>query len=227
MANKVLVSTLCITILFLATGALQLALSLTAQSQIRGSGSGSRDGRQTIRLLLYDTFPLTAGIIHGVLILASAAFALVGLTSPLRGWLKTGGYLVALCGCFSLCLGVYLWVMTLRLRDGFFGTYLELRPDAQSLVQQSFQCCGYYNASTPAFITDPLCSSPAAAALVRGCSTAISNFGNNLIEDLFTALFGMVGLDAVLILAIACLLKERKERERYRHIDEKSGVRTF
>jgi hypothetical protein len=33
------------------------------------------------------------------------------------------------------------------------------------------------------------------------------------------------GVDAVLILATACLLKDRKERERYRHIDEKSGYR--
>lgn len=31
------------------------------------------------------------------------------------------------------------------------------------------------------------------------------------------------GIDVVLIMAIACLLKDRKERERYRHIDEKSG----
>jgi hypothetical protein len=33
------------------------------------------------------------------------------------------------------------------------------------------------------------------------------------------------GVDAILILCIACLAKDRKERERYRHIDEKSGYR--
>ncbi|KAH7037567.1 tetraspanin [Microdochium trichocladiopsis] len=42
---------------------------------------------------------------------------------------------------------------------------------------------------------------------------------------IFTAVFGMVGLDAIFIMALACLLKDRKERERYRHIDEKSGAR--
>ncbi|KAG5913415.1 hypothetical protein E4U53_004875, partial [Claviceps sorghi] len=90
-----------------------------------------------------------------------------------------------------------------------------------------FQCCGYHNATTPAFITDPVCSSPAAAALLRGCGTAISDFGNIFLDYFFTSLFGMVGLDAILVLAIACLLKDRKERERYRYIDEKSGFRTF
>jgi hypothetical protein len=56
-----------------------------------------------------------------------------------------------------------------------------------------------------------------------GCSTPINNFSNIFIDDIFTALFGMVGADAILILSIACLLKDRKERERFRVIDKKSG----
>lgn len=44
-------------------------------------------------------------------------------------------------------------------------------------------------------------------------------------DNIFTAMFGMVGIDVVLIMSIACLLKDRKERERYRDIDEKSGAR--
>ncbi|KAG5912729.1 hypothetical protein E4U42_001943, partial [Claviceps africana] len=103
-----------------------------------------------------------------------------------------GGYLVTLCALFSLCLGVYLWVMTLRLKDGFLATYLDLEPWEQSLLQQTFQCCGYHNATTPAFITDSVCSSPAAAALLRGCGTAISDFGNIFLDYFFTSLFGMV-----------------------------------
>lgn len=79
-----------------------------------------------------------------------------------------------------------------------------------------------------------------------GCSPALTSFSNIFIDDIFTAVFGMVGMwfyhrletsvksssantfqgiDVVLIMAIACLLKDRKERERYRHIDEKSGYR--
>jgi hypothetical protein len=33
-----------------------------------------------------------------------------------------------------------------------------------------------------------------------------------------------VGIDVALVLAIAMLLKDRKEKERYRHIDMKTGA---
>ncbi|QPH18839.1 hypothetical protein C2857_003939 [Epichloe festucae Fl1] len=224
MANNVFITTLGINILFLATGALQLGFSLIAKSQI---GNQPKGGHEAILTLLFGMFPLTAGIVNGAFILATFAFTLLGLMSPMRAWLKAGGYMIVICGLFTLCLGVYLWVMTLRIKDGFFATYLVLKPDVQSLIQQSFQCCGYYNATTPAFITDPACPSPAAAALVRGCGSAISSFSNLSIDNVFTTLFGMVGVDAILILSIACLLKDRKERERYRNIDEKSGYRTI
>lgn len=47
----------------------------------------------------------------------------------------------------------------------------------------------------PAFVTNPTCPSPAAAALLRGCKTAISAFGNTEIDQIFTAVFGVVGKD--------------------------------
>ncbi|KAK2598918.1 hypothetical protein QQS21_005596 [Conoideocrella luteorostrata] len=224
MANQVFTTTLGITMLFLITGAMQLGFSIVVQSQMNDK---PQDGYQAVRNLLYQTFPLTAGIANGAIVIATAAFTVLSLMSPIRSWLKTGGYLITFCGVFTLILGVYLWVLTLKLKDDFFATFLQQPPHVQSLIQQSFQCCGYYNATTPAFITDPTCPSPAAAALIRGCGTAISSSSNIFIDNIFTALFGMVGVDAILILSIACLLKDRKERERYRHIDEKSGYRTI
>ncbi|KAG6139257.1 hypothetical protein E4U24_007390 [Claviceps purpurea] len=224
-ANIILGTTLGIITLFSATGVLLIIFSYLAKSQI---GNTARDGHEVIRLSLYETFPLAAGFANGGLVLAASVVVLLGVVfAGRRRWLQMGGYLVIVCGVYSLCLGVYLWVMTLKLKRNFFGTYLGLRPSEQALVQESFQCCGYYNATTPAFVTDAFCSSPAAAALIHGCGAGISSYGNLHIGNFFTALFGMVGVDAVLILSIACLLKDRKERERYRHIDEKSGFRTF
>jgi hypothetical protein len=43
----------------------------------------------------------------------------------------------------------------------------------------------------------------------------------------FTAVFGIVGIDVLAVLAIAMLLKDRKEKERYRHIDEKLGLKDY
>lgn len=33
----------------------------------------------------------------------------------------------------------------------------------------------------------------------------------------------MLGIDGLLVIATACLLKDRKEQERFRHIDQKTG----
>jgi hypothetical protein len=40
---------------------------------------------------------------------------------------------------------------------------------------------------------DTVCSSPASAALLRGCATSISSFANLHIDGIFTVLFGIVG----------------------------------
>lgn len=90
-----------------------------------------------------------------------------------------------------------------------------------------FNCCGFLNSTSPAFVTDAQCPSPAAAALQPGCAASIGLFGNVFIDDIFTAVFGMVGVDVVFVMAATCLIKERRERERFRHIDEKTGASTF
>jgi hypothetical protein len=87
-----------------------------------------------------------------------------------------------------------------------------------------FNCCGFLNSTSPAFVTDATCPSPATAALLKGCSIALTSFANVFVDNIFTAVFGMVGIDVALIMCIACVLKDRKERERFRHIDEKRGT---
>ncbi|POR32560.1 Uncharacterized protein TPAR_07236, partial [Tolypocladium paradoxum] len=222
MANKILLVALAAHVVFFATGGLVLGFSVVARSRM---DNAPKDGQDAVRHLLFKNFPFTAGIVNAAFILAAFVFTLPGLISPVRGWLKVGGYMITFCGLFTLCVGVHLWVMTLRVQESFFPTFLAQDPAVHQMIQKSFGCCGYFNHTTPAFVTDATCPSPAAAALTRGCATAISGFSNVFIDRLFTAVFGMVGVDTVLILAIACLLKDRKERERYRDIDEKTGYR--
>lgn len=51
-----------------------------------------------------------------------------------------------------------------------------------------------------------------------------SNFANSFLDLIFTALFGVVGLDVAFLLSVVVVLKNRAEKERYRHIDEKNGI---
>lgn len=134
MPDKVLLTTLAINVIFLATGAIQLGFCLIVQGLI---GKATTDGREAVRHLLYAEFPLTAGIANASIILATFVFTLPGLVSKGRSWLKISGYLISICAVFTLCLGVVLWVMTLQIKNHFFPTYLDQEASIQSAIQTS------------------------------------------------------------------------------------------
>lgn len=222
--SKVLLAYVVADGLFLLMGIFMIAFSVIVQNI---QFEIPTEGHQAARNLLYQRFPITAGIVNAVFIFVTFLFTIPGVITPARGWLKMGGWMTTVCGLFSLILGLYLWILTLKTKEDFALLYFQQTPEIQQLMQSAFQCCGYFNSTSPAFITDDICSSPAAAALMRPCATPIASFANILVDNIFTAVFGMVGIDVVLIMATACLLKERKERERFRHIDLKSGVVGF
>ncbi|KAJ4298568.1 hypothetical protein N0V88_003598 [Collariella sp. IMI 366227] len=158
------------------------------------------NGKQAARNLFYQQFPLTAGIVNAVFIFATFLVTLPGLATSSRKWLKLAGYMSVVCALYTMVLGLILWLQTLKIRGDFAPLFAAQSDEVKSLMQTT-----------------------AAAAVMRGCATPISSFANVFLDNIFTALFGVVGFDVVFIMATACLLKERKERERFRHIDEKNG----
>lgn len=137
MVNKVFVATCIADALFLAAGVLELVFSLVVQSQMDNAPT---DGEDATRNLLYQRFPLTAGIVNAVFILIAFVVTLPGLVMPARSFLKTAGYMVTFCGIFTMCVGVFLWVMTLRIKETFFDIYIAQEPAVQSLIQSSVSC---------------------------------------------------------------------------------------
>lgn len=110
---------------------------------------------------------------------------------------------------------------------------------------RQFDCCGYYNSTSPPFVNDATCSTPLIAAEKEGCVGPFSSFVNSTLDAIFTAIFGIVGmyldsilfvrirlicyvaLDMILLIAVAVVSKDRKERERYRLIDAKVGLQAI
>ncbi|KAH8907895.1 hypothetical protein BR93DRAFT_572835 [Coniochaeta sp. PMI_546] len=221
MRDKVLLSYIVVDGIFVATGAIMLGFCVIIQNLMFETPT---TGDQAARDLLYQQFPLTAGIVNSVLIFVTFLITIPGIVMPTRSWLKFGVYMTVVSAIFSMVLGLWLWIMTLKTKESFQLLWIAQPAAVQDLMQTQFQCCGYLNSTSPAFVTDATCPSPAAAALMKGCSAPITSFVNVFIDDIFTAVFGMVGIDAVFIVTAACLLKDRKERERFRHIDEKSGT---
>jgi len=220
MVNKILASFVLADFLFAVGGAIMLGFAVIVQQTCFNAPT---EGVEAARNLLYREFPFNVGIANAVLTFIIFVFTLPGLATGSRGWLKVAGYLIVFNALFTLGIGLNLWTTTLKMRERFNTIWIAQTPEVQSLMQVSFACCGFTNSTSPAFVTDPTCPSPASAALMRGCGSPLVAFGNTEIDTIFTAVFGMVGLDALLIMALACLLKDRKERDRYRHIDEKRG----
>lgn len=99
-----------------------------------------------------------------------------------------------------------------------------MQPIRTMLTESQFDCCGYVNSTTPPFVQDSTCLNTLVAAQKGGCIAKFSSFANKYLDQIFTAAFGIVGIDFILVLCVAMVLKHRQEQERYRHIDEKNGV---
>lgn len=134
MVNKIFLATVIADVLFFASGILELSFCLVVRSQMDNTPS---DGQEATRNLLHQRFPLTAGIVNAAFILVTFVATLPGLFMPTRGVLKIGGYMVTFCAIFTMCVGVFLWVMTLKIREEFSGIYLAQDASVQSLIQTS------------------------------------------------------------------------------------------
>jgi len=210
--------------LFLATGALLLGYSLIEESNMKQTPTVGN----VVRNLLLIYSPNTAGIVNAGFIFFGFVVSIPGLILPsTRGWLKFFGAMVVINALFTMIMGLVIWFHTLKTRSEFSGVYAALPASSQSLMQQALDCCGYENSTSPMFITDNVCTSAAVAAMKGGCISPFSSKANVILDQIFTAAFGIVGVDAVTFLSILMLLQDRKEQERYRHIDEKNGNNAF
>jgi len=210
--------------LFLATGALLLAYALVQQSELAEVATKGN----VVRNLLLIYSPSVAAIVNAGFVFFTFVVSIPGLILPsTRGWLKLLGFLVVANALFTLIIGLDIWFHTLKTRSEFSSIYTALPSTSQSMIQQSLDCCGYENSTSPLFITDAVCSSATTAAMKGGCISPFSSEANLVLDQIFTAAFAIVGIDATLFLALLMLLQDRKEKERYRHIDEKNGSGGF
>ena len=137
-----------------------------------------------------------------------------------RTYLKAHAVGVVIAALLTLVIGLDIWFSTLRTKKNLLPIWNASTPAMKIMLQQKFQCCGYSNLSL--FVKDPhTCVSAAAAAKLGPCVTPFSVYANRFLDVVFTAFFGFVAVDMMLLLAALCLIKDRKEKERYRLIDLK------
>jgi len=218
--NKLMFSFLGVNFLFLVCAGLLLGFCLISEQQERGT--------KTVANVAYDILltecPLTAGVVNAIFMFLTFIISLPALALPTnRGWLKLQGWLLVFNSFFTLVLGLFIWFDTLQTRKNLSVIWGAQSTDVQSLLQERFQCCGYMNSMTPPFIVDSVCTDAFSASQKQGCVGPFSAFANVYLDLIFTAAFGIVGVDVLLLLCVVMVLKYRAELERYRHIDEKTG----
>jgi len=224
MRDNILLTYVLMDILFVVCGGLLIIFALTTQAEIGETPTLSNVARD----LLLNTCPLQAAIGNAVLVFVTFLVSVPAMVMPMtRGWLKFHGYMTVVCAIFTMVIGLTIWFETLKTRKNLSIVYAAQPLTTQSLIQQKFNCCGYANSTSPPFAIDATCPNAAAAAQQVGCVSPFASFGNNFLDLVFTGAFGIVGVDVALILATAMLLKDRKEKERYRHIDQKNGAGAF
>lgn len=207
--------------LFLGTGIMIAIATVLWMREMSSAPTTS----SVARLILISHFPMQALLANAIMIFVTAINSIPAMILPSsRTWLKFHGWLVVLCAIFTLILGLNEWLQTLTTRADLL-TYWGQQPDnVQSLVQQKFNCCGYTNSTSPLFITDSACPSAEIAAAKVGCVGPFAKYAEHFLNLVFTAAFGVVGLDMLLLLSLAMVIKRRKEIMRYRRIDEKRGM---
>ncbi|KAI9831521.1 MAG: phospholipid scramblase 1 [Phylliscum demangeonii] len=222
--DKVLLFLAFVDLIFFGTGGLLVGLAFKAKNDM---ARGATVDNVAADLLLMHT-PLNAAIANAGLIFAAFLVSVPALGMQRnRGWLKVYGGLVLLSAIFTLVLGLLIWFSTLKTRSMLQVLWTQQDSRTQSLLQQRFNCCGYLDAATPAFQPDRTCSNALMAAQKAGCVGAFSDFANSFLDIVFTAIFGLVALDTIVLLAVAVLLRDRLERARFYFSDLKHGIGTI
>ncbi|KAJ9204601.1 hypothetical protein DTO166G4_7509 [Paecilomyces variotii] len=220
MANGVLLTFFGADLAFLLGGVLLLVGGLVMEMVLKGTLTVDN----VDKVLLLQMFPIKGAIVNAIFVFITFVMSLLGIMLPgNRFWLKCHGYFVWFCAIFTMILGLDLWFQTLQTRANLDTLWGKQTAQTQSLLQQKFDCCGYTNSTSPPFIQDSVCTTPLVAAQLGGCATAFTAFANPFLDIIFTADFGIVAIDMILLLCVAVVVKDRKEKERYRLIDAKNG----
>lgn len=132
--------------------------------------------------------------------------------------------------CTAVAIGSAVWFFTLHERTEFEEIWMQQSPAIQAFLQDSLQCCGYWNASASGHFTAStgFCGTPqveANATFATACVVPMLQYADNTLNNVFSTVYGIVVIQCCLFLATSCLRADKKEMERFRQIDAKIGRR--
>jgi len=201
-----------------------------------GNPATGRTAKHTLRSLVISNYYTNAAIALGALIIASWLVGLYGaITGMAKGKRRVGGFiafnwsLIAVAAATTI-IGSIIWFLTLRPRNEFFAIWQEQDLTVQAYLQDTLQCCGFFDVTVAGGFNamSTFCSTFAAgtnSTAATNCVIPILAFEDYALNNIFSTCYGFVAIQAALFLATCCMINVRVEEERFRLIDEKTGVR--
>ncbi|EGG00209.1 uncharacterized protein MELLADRAFT_118110 [Melampsora larici-populina 98AG31] len=134
---------------------------------------------------------------------------------------------------FLLTMGAAttIWFTTLRIRSLFTPVWIEQPLNIKLYLQDSLQCCGWFNATAAGLFEPELrtgfCSDPETIPkdpdpnVSIGCVGPFTNKADDLFNNTFTTLYGFTILELGLFLTAACIANLRIQKKRFLRIDYK------
>jgi hypothetical protein len=211
--------------LLFAAGAVALALSIVWRSP------------NILMNMVLSNADLTAGTVLGVALLVTFVISIIAVVQ--RNHVTLGfvilNYALLLDAGAIVVIGTFVWFFTLRMRDNFRVLWEAATPETRIFLQDQLQCCGYFNGTDLPEIGGTFCTSQQVIdalpvdkeTMTNFCVTPITKFADSTLNNIFTTVYGFMGIVLCLLLATLCVIKKRQEDERFKRIDSKRGGRGF
>jgi len=210
-------------IALLASGILVLVLSMVWRAP------------NVLMNLVLSPADLTAGTVLGVSLIVTFVISIAAIVQ--RNHVTIGLVLLNYCllvdSLMIVVIGTFVWWFTLQERANFHVVWQQASDAVRIDLQDKFKCCGYFGANDTLTIGGQFCvsqdfvNSLKADDLNNFCVTPVTNFADSTLNNVFTTIYGFMAVVLCLLLATLCVIKKRKEAERFKKIDAKRGGRGF
>jgi len=182
----------------------------------------------TLLNMIISSSDITIGIVIGIAYLLTFALSVGAIIQPahvtmglvILNWTLLGDAIM------TLLVGTFIWFYTLRERADFATLFDSASEEVRQTVQDTLQCCGYFN-TTDFIVNAGFCSDAATAAVATPCVGPLTGKADYTLNNIFSSIYGFMAVVIALFLASMCVIKVRQEQERFRLIDEKRGGRGF
>lgn len=178
-----------------------------------------------IRSVVVTPRTLLSGLILGSIIVLSSFTGLVGFSNPVmrKKWLSAHAILIVVTALLLLALGAFIWFETLEERQTYGKEWHLWSDSMRAAYQDQLNCCGWYN-NTDMPVQSQVCNVGSIPQNMQGCVDPMTKKIASISRELFTTLFGFIGVDIFAFFATIILIQATNIEERYRKIDEKNGV---